>query len=236
MTKIQTYAALISTLLALGLVYLITTNQAPLEETNIATPIWGVGDQWVYRFTYPFENTTAVITNEVSGEQVIENVNCYVVNVTSENQTNQVVNYFSKDLLSLTATWIGYTTPQEMPAGTVVESTFVMRGGIEYEFPMIVGNYWTFNTQGRFILKLENNDTFSTNWENIAQMTNSVLQMETVQVPAGEFKCYVIKSNITVQEGTIIQFTWFSQTAKWYVKQERYIENDLVMRAELLNF
>lgn len=236
MTKIQTYAVLISILLALGLAYLIITKQTPSEERGIALPMWSVGDRWVHRFTYPVENSTVVITNEVSGEQTIENASCYAVNITSENQTNQVVNYLSKDSLTLMATWIRYVAPQETPAGTAIESTLVMRGGFEYKFPMSVGSCWVSSTQGRIVFKLENNDIVYTNWENIAQITNSVLRKETIQVPAGKFECYVVKSEITVQAGTIIQFTWFSHTAKWWVKQERYVENNLVIKAELLSF
>lgn len=212
------------------------TPETPGVEAGAPLPTWSVGDNWTQRLTYPQENNrTTTLTSEVVGENSIENVDCYSVKVTTEDQADNVTNYFSKDSLTLTATLIEYATPVASPSGPIVKRTLIQRGGDEYQFPINVGDSWATVTEAKTVINYENGGVLETGWENVAQISSSVLRKENFEVPGGVFESHVIQNDIVTKSGTITQYTWFSPEAKWYVKQERYIENALVLLVELEN-
>jgi hypothetical protein len=244
MAKTQIFVAMISVFLVVSLVYVFTPSPGGVEnraapsaenqvtppaEVGASLPSWSVGDNWIYRFTYPLaDNLTVVLTNEVVGENSIENVDCYEVKVSWENQEDLRWDYISKDTLTQIAERIRFAAP----IGSVVERVRMWRGKIEYDFPLKVGNVWSFGTQINSILKLENGDNLEMGWTDVAQFTCSVVEKENVMVPAGEFESYLIET----KTGTMVQYTWFSEAAKWFVKQERYMGDNLTLNIELLGF
>ena len=214
----------------------------PVSENLVReafVPVWKLGDNWTLKFTYPQENyRTLIFYNLVVGENLIENRWCYEVKVWSENQVDLTWNYYSKENLSLVGSRVRYATPRSFEnTWTVVESLNISRGGSDYDFPLAVGKSWSYSIEVKTFLYLENGENRESKWVKVpTQYSSQVENVENVQVAAGVFESYLIRTEITTSSGTILKLSWFSEEVGWLVKEERFIGENKILEVELLDF
>lgn len=171
-------------------------------------PDWKVGYQWVYALGAPGLNGTVLFPNEITREEIFENVPVYVLTVGKNEYPH------SKDTLSVLATLFeGQTVSKNDPPS------------LPFNWPLATGKEWH-NTFAVATGDPKQNQTIDT--EVV------VAGVEEVGVPAGVFAAFRIETYAS-QTGDLISEQWYAPRVRWLVKTKTYREEG-VIEQQLVKF
>jgi len=173
-------------------------------------PVLHIGDNWVYRINN--EGSVYTKTETVTGTEVLNGKDCYVVKVTYDPKYG---GYFSEitewwDKSNLTS--VLWQAQVETSVGTLSEtitSTYSYTGN---QWPLIVGNQFTLSETNKSVL--EGSGERYTDQDSYTY-TVQIEKIETITVNAGSFRCY---KSISIQNGREISESWYSDKAKASIK------------------
>lgn len=256
MSKARVFKIAIATLivvLIVGVVYLVRPNylndQKDLngqKEQNIPPSPWvptfnvtlNVGDSWKLATIIDEKEYTLNIT--VTGEEKVDNVDCYVMALTFEPENPKAETGISNEMTS----WLDKLTLNVVK----LKGKGSARG---YDFIYTEKHSYTFQGRETSITvgtEYNQTDTKTTNvdvdlglgawikgYMHQESTTTNCIKVEAVEditVPAGIFTCYKI---VTYDETgqSLISIRWFSMEAKNVVKNENYTMNE---KSELLSY
>lgn len=214
--------------------------QAPSGEL----PVWKVGDTWTIKQTlkWPYLNESiTTIVCSVTGEQVYNGTDCYIVNrqiTTQDTSTTpesvyNVTNVFDKATLRV----IGIEqSTNSMNWSSTMCSTIVINTSVNYSvepYPLSMGKTWTTN---------ENKTTscagipipFGEN-QSTTESTNYIYKVEgieSVTVPAGTFNCFKIV--IYNSENDVLQTEWITDVTRGFTVKRSSSQIDFI--EELMSY
>jgi hypothetical protein len=170
-------------------------------------PDWKVGYQWVYALGAPGLNGSVLFPNEITREEIFDNVPVYILTVGKNEYPH------SKDTLSVLATLFeGQTVSKNDPPS------------LPFKWPLTTGKAWR-NTFAVATGDPKQNQTIDT--EVV------VAGVEEVRVPAGVFAAFRIETYS--QTGELISEQWYAPRVRWLVKTKTYREEG-VIEQQLLSF
>ncbi len=209
-------------ILLLALIISICTACGETEQGAI--PILKVGDTWV-----AVQGTTAgteqTLTYVVTGEEVVDGIDCSVVELTNDPPgmgLNSVVSQLDKMTMDHISGQMQYE---------IMDSSFVVDINASYQYtgqryPLKVGNTWEVT---------ETVTTFMDETEtgiNQTTCTYEVEKIEKITVPVGIFSCFkVLKYD---DSGVLLTTSWFSDETKHIAVKEIYHKNGDIL--ELISF
>ena len=190
---------------------------ACLEEEEGQLPTWEVGDEWVW--SYAMDDTTATLTEEVTGEETVEGRDCYVLDMSFDPVMTHTQDGVVSTITSMTywgdkATGL-YGVKMET-SGAYNGTTFTMATTYSYSpwtslFPLEIGkevetektaiNYYEGEPYGEPMVSTEK---------------YTVVSKEDVTVTAGTFSCWKMTYYDSALDTT--QTMWWSDEAKTMVK------------------
>jgi hypothetical protein len=196
-----------------------------------ALPTLSTGNQWVYDFSMEIDvNDTyeGTLTQTVTGQDVIDDTDCYTLNWTFDPAMIGVTNF---------TVWLGKDTLMEKKmemSGLYVNYTYRSVTNISYEFdkalwPLEVGKEVavTYNENTTVYL----NDVVIDTYNETISGTMKVEGKEKITVDAGEFDCF--KVVMRDDEGNVVSRAWYADQVKGWVKTVSYEGTITTMSMEL---
>lgn len=183
----------------------------PTEE-RAEPPIWHVGDEWVYQVT---GDDTYTFHHEVIAEETIDNEDCYVIEV---SYTPPYLEDWGGILTSENG-WVGKETGLPIKkqlsgeyggAPFTATLTYTYHSGTDM-WPLKVGKEVTLNATIIMTSTLYDSPVSGTETGTV-----KVEKIEDITVPAGTFTCFKV---VHYEDGYIMQTSWYSDSAKYWVKR-----------------
>ena len=203
----------------------LTTTEMPAvgEGNEGALPIWHVGERWIYEISA--QGVEYTMTSEVTGEDVIDGTECYVMESTYDPpwggtyaNSTEAVGKETFEIVSRESSgrYLGVPLVQHLTYSYERSgpSPYPMRVGFESE--TIVTESTAMTVMGRTQTSAE-----------ASAYTNVIEKKELITVPAGAFECFKIVKH--GEGGTPSRTSWYSDEAKSNVKSIDY-ETGTVMQ------
>lgn len=190
------------------------------EEKEGVLPHYAVGNYWTYRWVQDAAEYT--LTQEVTGEEVVEGKNCYAMDWTYEPPMGgmSTMNYWvDKETLSLLSK-MQFSGEHE---GQPYTWTAI------YSYELLEGSYWPLEVGKEFMMEGTETTTITVDDEVVSSGTITrtsifkVEKKEEIEVPAGRFNCF--KVVITDEDENLLYVGWYSDKAKSEVKSIAYDED-----------
>ena len=180
-------------------------------------PTWKIGDQWVW--SYRMDDTTATLTEEVTGEETVEGRDCYILDMSFDPvmssthdgivYTTTSMKYWNDKATSLLGVKHEYTTSYNGQTSTST-MTFSYNPWTSI-FPLEIGKeVETERTSTQYVDGEQYGDT------GVDTEKYTVVSKEDVTVAAGTFSCWKITYYDSSLDTT--QTMWYSDEAKTMVK------------------
>ncbi len=182
------------------------------EDGDEAVPTWSVGDNWVYDCSYanPGGNTeqdvVCALTVTVTGEETVDGEAAYKLSGTIDPPWTRDAADMPLTLHIETADiWTSKdhlvylkmsSAIAELPG---LPSTVTWTLPEDYGWPLEVGKTWSSSVR-----------VVAGPLDEITELENKVLGMETITVPAGTFECYHIVTYEPTKPGTYTNEFWFN--------------------------
>jgi len=187
------------------------------EEPEGQLPTLQVGDQWV--FSYVIDETTSILTEEITGEETVEGRDCYVIDMSFDPVMTHTQDGVVSTMTSMTY-WgdkaTGLLGVKMETSGTYNGTAFTMTETYSYNpwtslFPLEIGK--EVETERTTISYFDGEQYGET---AVATEKYTVVSQEDVTVTAGTFSCW----KITYYDSTLdtTQTMWWSDEVKTMVK------------------
>jgi hypothetical protein len=191
----------------------------PTATPTVTVPALSDGDVFDYRVTYGEEVTT--YTKTVNGSAVIDNVDCYRIDVDMEPAAERVTiagnstvvsgdMWVSKDTLvsmrKQPVAQVQHPDYGQITALTTLNYSYTIRAG----WPWRVGNTWA------YVLDVNS----STGQQYVLNNDVEITGVEEVSVPAGDFTCYRMEHSN--QQGNVNLIEWWADDVGLFVKMVDY--------------
>ncbi len=184
-----------------------TVGQSPLPE-------WKVGDKWEYENQLPgmMTNSTTEVTEITTINVNGSDYDGYIVITTTKiiqpgiTTTETINNYIIRNSLALIKT----ERNNNYPDGSLITTiTHYSPPKQDYNFPIEVGKTWS-------SVSIKNSySDIGAYYNTSISMNYSVVDVESITVKAGTFKCYKIE----IDDGWgILSYNWYSPEVKNIVK------------------
>ena len=213
-------------ILSLALILAICTACGDGGKKQGTVPILKVGDTWVSQgITEEIEYTSTFI---VTGEEVVNGIDCYVVEVTNDPPVMGV----SLAIINMDKATMDIISGQAQ--GEILGSSLVSDVTVNYEhsgqrYPLKEGNTWQ---------TTENTSATTTYMDETGTETDQttyayeVEKIEEVTVAAGKFTCFKILQYD--DSGSLLTTTWLSDETKHFnVKEINHVSGD---ETELISY
>lgn len=190
-------------------------------------PTLRIGDQWTYKTV--MEGVTYSVTTEVTEEDIVAGVYCYVIEWSCQPAFEGVVESMSARIDQST----NFTVTTQF-TGTMMGSPFTQVTDYDYRFPD--ESWWPLEV-GKEITVMETlTMTLTSMGQKTAETkrktsTYEVVRKEDITVPAGTFMCFKIVEYDT--DGKKLSEKWYSDEVKGEVK---YIDYDTGETTELKSY
>jgi hypothetical protein len=187
---------------------LIAANRLGEGAFRAERPEWKVGYQWVYALGAPGLNGAVLFPNEITREEIFDDVPVYVLTVGKNEYPH------SKDKLGVLATFFeGRTVSKNNPPS------------LPLDWPLATGKRW----HNAFAV-----DTGDPKQSETIDTEAVVAGLEEVRVPAGVFTAFRIETYAS-DTGELISEQWYAPRVRWLVKTKTYREEG-VIEQQLVSF
>jgi len=195
-------------------------------------PTLGTGNQWVYEISMAVDgNYTGTLTQTVTGQEMIDGVDCYTLDWT-----------FDPAMMGVTTfkVWMEKDTLMEKKmemSWTYMNDTYTSVTVMSYEFdkalwPLEVGKEVAMTTNETTTIYVDSIE-ISTETE-ITTGTMKVEGKEKITVAAGEFDC--LKMVMREDEGNVVSKAWYADQVKGWVESVSYEDDIVTMSMELESY
>ena len=197
----------------------LAVTYEPAQTPTATVPSLSNGNVFDYRVTYGEEVTTYTMT--VNGSAVIDNVDCYRIDVDVEPAAQRVTiagnstvvsgdMWVSKDTLvlmrKLPVALVQHPDYGQITAVTTLNYSYTISAG----WPWMAGNTWA------CVIDVKS----STGQQYVLNNEVEITGVEQVSVPAGDFTCYrMVHSN---QQGNVTLVEWWAEDVGLFVKMVDY--------------
>ena len=203
---------IIAIVAALALALIIPTACAKSEKGTL--PNLNIGDKWVYKVMS--ESTEYTMTLEVTGEDVTDGKDCYMMRGLFEPPALGAISGVSLKLDKATM----FTLRMEMLLSTdLIGDLFEMSSSYSYEIP---GKPYYPLEMGKEceVIETEIKISYTMGWPQKQTMTDTytytVERIAEITVPAGTFRCFkIVKYD---KSGNAVSTYWTSDEVKHEVK------------------
>lgn len=196
------------------------------EKEQGALPILKAGDTWVTQSTS--EGTDYTLTYVVTGEEVVDGIECYVIELTNDPPFMGI----NKSIAKMDKTTLDPIQGQlegEIQGGSFVGDMVYSYTYSNEQYPLKIGNTWdvteTLTTTFTFM-----DETETETEQNI--YTYEVEKIEEITVPAGTFSCFkILQYN---DSDSLLSTSWVSDKTKYFNVKE--IDNESGDTSELISY
>jgi len=177
-----------------------------------AVPTWSTGDTWVYDCAYanPDGNTkqdvVCALTVTVAGEETMGGEACYKLSGTIDPSWTRdaadmplTLHISTADIWTSKAHLVYVQMSSAIAELPGLPSTVSWTLSGDYGWPLEVGKTWSSSVR-----------VVAGPLDEITELENKVLDMETITVPAGTFECYHIVAYEPTKPGTYTNEFWFN--------------------------
>ncbi len=191
--------------LSLILVTIIGGSFTSCAKEQGALPQYSLGDKWVSKWHTGGQDYT--VTTEVTGSEVVDGKDCYVMELTFDPPYQSLVSVINK--YDKATTNIVYEDMKMTDPGDFNTVVYEVTGDDAY--PLTVGKVYK---QVSLMTFTSGNATISSSQNSTTTTTTKVEGIETVTVPAGTFRCFkLVKYD---EQGNITQITWRPAATKFF--------------------
>ena len=205
-----------------------TPTATPEDGVEGALPILNVGDRWVS--TVMSEGIEYTMTEEVTGEDVTEGKDCYVIEASIDPPVLGVIGSATGRLDKATISPVRIESSGEymdMPFVVTTSYSDQFTGALPY--PLEVGKEFE-------VIETETTTTTVMGETETESVTNTytykVEKIEQITVPAGTFRCFKIVQYD--EQGTALATSWQSPETKQYMVKE--IDHETGEVTELVSY
>lgn len=208
---------------------MMVAGAACAQEQEGELPTLKVGDQWVTRIMS--EGIEYMLTIEVTGEDVSNGKDCYILESSFEPPVNGIIDSATAKFDKATMRLI-----RAQMSGEYMDMPFIVASSYSYEFPgalpyprEIGKEYEVTETETMNTTVMGETETETT----VNTYIYKVEKIEEITVPAGTFKCFkVVKYDETGT--TALETTWYSDKTKQY--QVKEIDHESGDTMELISY